>query len=1327
MRTFLLFVFLLGLVAAGADPLEKNEYLAEGGADQRTTNTWDGSSGTDWYTGANWSLGHVPATTEDVVIPQVTNNNFPVLAGLATINSLTINSGTRTTLAVTTGTLTVQNYFNCYGNLTMTSSSGSITVKGNLTFGSGATTTFTANVTVNVWADLNFQSGSAVGMNNGTINLAGGITYSYFSVNQSGATVHNLSVNKVSPYAAIISPSSTYPLTINGALTVNSAFAHDYAGTTILKGDLNVGSGASFGLNAGTISLEGSYNALINTPNTGHYFNHLTINKASGYSATLLSDIWVKGNLSIQSGTFSAVYTSVSHNIKLGGNWSNTTGPAAFTEGYGSVTLNGTGVQYLSTENFATLILNKSAGWMSILAGTAVQCASYDWVAGSYEVQGGSFTTLDLVDPGICGTILLNGGTINYSQDSAAGSYVDLRGSLSIYNGSFTVSGGNGPSYFGRGTAAMLYLASSGVLDFQSVGIIIANGYSFTENIVGGTIRTAERFICDRYDFTPSGGTVEMYGSASCEFRTASGSHLRNLTLNKASAAVVSAIGPIQINGTLKLESGTFSLASSVALTCASYDWAGGGYILNGGTFTANDLADPGIYGSITLNSGTINYFQDNDPSSYMDLCGNLTIRGGTFNLYGGYPDAWLPGSPDAVLDMSAGTLNFASQGIVVNSASPIGSQITGGTIRTTGRFEVTEADFAPAGGLVELYGDASSYLYMEEGSSFYELKVNKSSSSATVGVNGHLATRGNFYLHGGTFNAPPSMTVGGNWYKLDGTVFNPGTGSVYFNGTGIQTVGGNNTFLHVIDANTHSLFLDSTNAISGFLIVSNNVTAMGACTINQAVVANPAASLCFANNHSSVISSYEGWGTLKCLGPGTSVTISDLAQNGLYGSFIADGGHLEIHQDSASHCEVNGDITILNSGIMDIFGADTHVYLALNGNVNFTMDTGYFIIRDQGLRISASAYSCNFNISGGTIGCAGTWYDERGTFDPSAGVVMLTGPQDCAIITHIDSWFHQLRIDKPFTRSSEDPDAAANPGQRSGNVSINSCTVRGGFLIDDANVVTLWGALNCVNGGDVAIYAGVLELGHQSMYTSGDIHVSGTLKVDSGATLHIAHGKALNVYYGGALEVVGEIGNPATITHNQIGFYALNIENGAVIAPYGAIFEYMDEQGVNVKPGALVDDWYKFDHCVFRFGASDGTLLTLGNNQSLNIVGASFPSIASGWPRNVHKSADQGFIVFHDYSGGFSGSLYENDPYNRIEWDGETLPPVQDLSIVYLPAENLIHLQWTYPQTVDRFRVWRCATPDGVFEDMGYSTGDVWFETPAGNRYFYRVTAERD
>jgi hypothetical protein len=278
MRTFLLFVFLLGLVAAGADPLEKNEYLAEGGADQRTTNTWDGSSGTDWYTGANWSLGHVPATTEDVVIPQVTNNNFPVLAGLATINSLTINSGTRTTLAVTTGTLTVQNYFNCYGNLTMTSSSGSITVKGNLTFGSGATTTFTANATVNVWADLNFQSGSSVGMSNGTINLAGGITYSYVSVNQSGATVHNLSVNKVSPYAAIISPSSTYPLTINGALTVNSAFAHDYAGTTILKGDLNVGNGGSFGLNAGTISLEGSYNALINTPNTGQYFNHLTIN-----------------------------------------------------------------------------------------------------------------------------------------------------------------------------------------------------------------------------------------------------------------------------------------------------------------------------------------------------------------------------------------------------------------------------------------------------------------------------------------------------------------------------------------------------------------------------------------------------------------------------------------------------------------------------------------------------------------------------------------------------------------------------------------------------------------------------------------------------------------------------------------------------------------------------------------------------------------------------------------------------------------------------------------------------------------------------------------
>ena len=168
---------------------------------------------------------------------------------------------------------------------------------------------------------------------------------------------------------------------------------------------------------------------------------------------------------------------------------------------------------------------------------------------------------------------------------------------------------------------------------------------------------------------------------------------------------MVSAIGPIQINGTLKLQSGTFSLASSVALTCASYDWAGGGYILNGGTFTANDLADPGIYGSITLNSGTINYYQDTASPSSVDLHGNLAIHGGSFNVYGGAFDAWIPNDPNASLVISGGTLDFKDRGIAFIYSSTFSAAISGGTIRTPGLFEVGQVNFSPSGGTVELYG----------------------------------------------------------------------------------------------------------------------------------------------------------------------------------------------------------------------------------------------------------------------------------------------------------------------------------------------------------------------------------------------------------------------------------------------------------------------------------------------------------------------------------------------------------------------------------------------------------------------------------------------
>ncbi|MFN8277639.1 MAG: hypothetical protein U0T84_09155 [Chitinophagales bacterium] len=59
------------------------------------TNTWTGNAGSDWHAPANWSLGHVPTATEDVVIVNPPNGNYSavVLAGnQAVAHNLTISA-----------------------------------------------------------------------------------------------------------------------------------------------------------------------------------------------------------------------------------------------------------------------------------------------------------------------------------------------------------------------------------------------------------------------------------------------------------------------------------------------------------------------------------------------------------------------------------------------------------------------------------------------------------------------------------------------------------------------------------------------------------------------------------------------------------------------------------------------------------------------------------------------------------------------------------------------------------------------------------------------------------------------------------------------------------------------------------------------------------------------------------------------------------------------------------------------------------------------------------------------------------------------------------
>lgn len=59
--------------------------------------TWTGTTSTDWNTNTNWSSGTVPLATDNVSIPNVTND--PVVSGTFTINNVDLASGATLTVA----------------------------------------------------------------------------------------------------------------------------------------------------------------------------------------------------------------------------------------------------------------------------------------------------------------------------------------------------------------------------------------------------------------------------------------------------------------------------------------------------------------------------------------------------------------------------------------------------------------------------------------------------------------------------------------------------------------------------------------------------------------------------------------------------------------------------------------------------------------------------------------------------------------------------------------------------------------------------------------------------------------------------------------------------------------------------------------------------------------------------------------------------------------------------------------------------------------------------------------------------------------------------
>jgi len=659
---------------------------------------------------------------------------------------------------------------------------------------------------------------------------------------------------------------------------------------------------------------------------------------------------------------------------------------------------------------------------------------------------------------------------------------------------------------------------------------------------------------------------------------------------------------------------------------CESYNWTKGMMRVNGGTFTANDLADDGIYGTITITSGELNFYQD--ASQYVDLNGDLTIEDGTMTVFGGGDDSYWPFNHDASITMSGGVLDFKAVGIRVQNPATytFAENITGGRIRTAGGFRVFRTDYNPSGGILELYSSADGYLSHETGSNFSSVMIKKASDKENISAKSIIKTdrfgnksvkaimstitafsdldiNGYFHLDEGTFVAPTQMNVAGDWSNLvNAAGFQEDTNTVIFDGNTDQYC-------------NFEEFYNLTLAKSGGELILN-------------------ADDVFCTNYDWVS------GNLRVDGGG--LIVGDLIDNGIYGNITLVSGGIELNQGSGSgeYVDLCGNLTI-QGGYMSVYGGADDSYWPYMHDASITISNGTLDFKSVGVYLyNSPSYSFTENITGGTIKTILSFRGNRTDYTPAGGAIECYGSNNIYLSMGAGSHFYDLNIDK-----------SAKGLVDTGVFKLEN---RAGLKIEPSDSgPSVSPQSDLVLAGNLTIQSAELNLNGHECKVLGNTNVidGGLINVDNNSIFSLGDGSYVNIANGGEFQAIGTSGFEPLIT-SETGHYAFKVAGGGIMRADFAIFEYMNGNGIYVEDG-LVDVLYPFSNCTFRNGMSStgSCLLKILNGQNLSVYNASFPINAGVGTFNVSKNANQGQVDFYDATGVFSGEAWDEDPYNRINW----------------------------------------------------------------------------
>ena len=530
---------------------------------------WTGASSTNWHTASNWTAG-APTSTIHAIIPEVDTERYPVV-NTTDAACYRLSLLANASLTVGTANLSVTQYALIWGQLIMNSATD-FTTGGNIGWLEGATASIeNGSAEIYCGQSMYFEPGSNVQFSQGYVefNNPGGYD-AYIKNNSANTILPNVRSRILTGGTLYIHGDTTEDIVIGGSLWNydNCGFNCEYDIDLVVRGsfkDYNTTAGMGVFLMQGTLVMDGT-NQTLELVEGRSLLNNLSCDQSGTLS--LNGHLDLRNDLSLNSG----IFDPGAWGISLGGDWIKNTSHDSFSEGSSLVSFTGAGTSHVyGEEDFADVELAKSAAdrVLEIPAGSSLICDSYDWTQGTLTVSGGLFYPHDMVDTVILGTVNLSAGSIILVQDTAHS--LGLRGQLNISGGEMHIWGGSEGVVTAMPSGGNAGLTmSDGLLHRHGWGIgIYNNAYAFNANISGGVIRTDHNFYCDRADFNPSGGELELAGTAN-SYLTVTGPSLQELRINKGSDASVMLMSDLDLNGLLTVESGSFDLNSKDIHTTGS-------------------------------------------------------------------------------------------------------------------------------------------------------------------------------------------------------------------------------------------------------------------------------------------------------------------------------------------------------------------------------------------------------------------------------------------------------------------------------------------------------------------------------------------------------------------------------------------------------------------------------------------------------------------------------------------------------------------------------------------------------------------------------------